>query len=140
MGSPMEDHTNKSFHIRVIDNVCADIPERWSSPSTVRRIVFIPELSSSSSPDFVWPAMEEIGTLQRTYRSTRPELSVFSDGLWKNLNSATWIHADAAVMQRRLCISAQTGPSGHCRQNATEQALRRAFFSKLLIQDNRVFV
>lgn len=128
------------FHIRGTDNVWADMLGRWSSPSTIRRIVKIPELPSSSSPDFIWPTMEELATLQQTYNSTRPEHFIFSDGLWKNPNSAIWIPDNAADMQLRLYIIAHTVPSGHRGHMATKQALPRAFFWKTITQDIRVFV
>lgn len=49
----MYDYT--CFHIKGVENVWADLLGRWSAVKTVRRLVRVPELPSSTDPDFEWP-------------------------------------------------------------------------------------
>lgn len=53
------------FHIKGQDNVWADLLGRWSAPPTLRRLVRIPVLPSSSEGDFEWPSRESISISQK---------------------------------------------------------------------------
>ncbi len=59
-------------HIKGEDNVWADILGRWSAPRTIRRIVSIPPVPSTSSADFEWSVPENVCELQQQYETERP--------------------------------------------------------------------
>lgn len=59
-------------HISGEDNVWADLLGRWSAPKTIRRLIHLPVLPSSSSEEFVWPSRSEIADTQQQYRSSMP--------------------------------------------------------------------
>ena len=128
------------FHIKGSDNVWADLLGRWSAPSTVRRLVHIPELPSSSAEDFEWNTATVISTSQQTAASEMPPNLVPVEGLWQNPNGAIWIPDSDPDLQLRLCVIAHTGPSGHRGQSATETALRKRFFWSTMTTDVRSFV
>lgn len=127
-------------HIKGIDNVWADIIGRWTHPITIRRLVEIPELPSSSSSDFDWPSRSEVHAVQMTYETIRPKNLALEDNLWKYPDGATWIPNDSIDMQLRLCIIAHTGPSGHRGVQPTESILRKSFFWDTISSDVRTFV
>lgn len=60
-------------HIRGTDNVWSDLLTRFSAPSTVRRILHIPVLSSSSHLDFDWLTQEFVENSQSTYAEEHPK-------------------------------------------------------------------
>lgn len=116
------------FHIKGTDNVWADLFGRWSAPGTVRRLISIPVLPSTATPDFEWPSVEELSSCQRLHESTRPTNTRLENGLWRNPVGSIWVPDDAGSLQLRLCVISHTGPSGHRGQAATENALHKTFF------------
>lgn len=129
------------IHIKGPDNVWGDLLGRWSTtPSTIRHLVHILELPSSSAKDFEWPTGEELHKIQHT-RAKRPsDLVQGDDGIWKTEKSSVWIPADAADFQLRLCVIAHTGPAGHRARTATLQAIQKEFFWRYMEEDVHKFV
>lgn len=127
-------------HIKGVDNVWADLLGRWSVPSTIRRLVHIPVLPSSSAADFDWPDPSGIADEQQRLHSTRPQGLIFSDGLWRNEANAVWIPDDCDELQLRLCVIAHTGPSGHRGASSTESTVRQHFFWPTMKTDVDTFV
>ena len=128
------------YHIKGEDNVWADLLTRWSTvPSTVRRLVRIPELPSSCSDDCEWPSRSVIATIQEDNASARPDDLVLTDGLWTFWDGKIWVPEDASDLQLHLCIIAHTGPAGHRGRDATESALRSKFNWPTLTDDVRAF-
>ena len=129
------------FHIKGEDNVWADLLVRWSViPTTVRRIVRIPELPSSSTTDFEWPSCADIAATQVVHISMRPLHFVLHNGLWSFLYCLAWIPDDASDLQLRLCNIAHTGPSGHRGRKSTESVLKSRFTWVTLPADFQAFV
>jgi len=127
-------------HIKGTDNVWADLLGRWSAAPTVRRIVHIPELPSSSDSAFNWPSSDTIYVEQTAHCSARPDNLTLKDKLWRNENDAVWIPDESSDLHLRLCIIAHTGPSGHRGQDTTEKILRASFFWSTMTVDIRSFV
>lgn len=130
----------KCVHIRGFENVWADLLGRWSAPVTIRRLVRVPVLPSSSSSDFTWPTSDEISSSQFRHAQDRPPNLVLVDGLWKNSAHSVWIPDACDNLHLRLCIIAHTGPSGHRGVKATESTLRQNFFWSTISPDIRTFV
>lgn len=128
------------FHIKGTDNVWADLLGRWSASKTVRRLIRIPELPSSSSEDFEWPALDNIVAAQSSSDSERPHSLTLDGSVWCNPNGAIWIPDSASDLQLRLCIIAHTGPSDHRGQSTTETVLRANYFWSTMTSDVRTFV
>lgn len=128
------------IHIKGVDNVWADLLGRWSQPATVRRLITIPPLPSSSSDDFEWPTEGEIIHTQNQAANSRPADLINQEGLWNNHEGAVWIPNDAVDLQMRLCVIAHTGPSGHRGVKATVKLLSKMFFWQTLSVDVRDFV
>ena len=128
------------FHIKGLDNVWADLLGRWSAPRTVRRLVRIPALPTSSAPEFVWPSIQAIADIQSAAEQERPPHLTLVQNVWKNSSNAVWIPDSAADIQLRLCIIAHNGPAGHRGQSATEIAMRTSFFWSTMKSDIRAFV
>ena len=130
------------YHIKGDDNVWADLMSRWSSsPATIRRIVRVPELPSSSATDFDWPSRDAVFKVQQEHAASRPAHFILDDQLWIDPDSkAIWIPDDATDIQLRLCIIAHTGPAGHRGAASTEQSLWAAFHWSTMNADVRTFV
>eukprot|EP00737_Agarophyton_chilense_P002334 gb/GEZJ01002651.1/.p1 GENE.gb/GEZJ01002651.1/~~gb/GEZJ01002651.1/.p1 ORF type:complete len:320 (+),score=20.64 gb/GEZJ01002651.1/:2674-3633(+) len=122
----LSSYSYNCLHIQGPDNVWADLLTRWSAPSTVRRIVQVPALPSSSASDFE-SAITEIATRQDEHRSTRPNHVVLLDGVWKTAKNAIWIPDKSNEFHLRLCIIVHTGHSGHRNQLATFKVLQKHF-------------
>jgi transposase InsO family protein len=127
-------------HIKGAENVWADLMSRWALPLTVRRLVQIPTLPSSSAPDFEWPTSAALLDVQNRHRHERPPHLVLVDGLWCTPGGAKWIPDEASDMQLRLCVIAHTGPSGHRAIAATLNALRSCFHWSTMTSDVQAFV
>lgn len=127
-------------HIPGEENVWADLLSRWVPTGTVRRLVSVPVLPSSSSPEFEWPSIGDISVIQEQFKAERPEHLTNCEGLYKNPSGAVWIPDSAADLQLRLCIIAHTGPSGHRGSKTTESTLRKKFFWATMTTDVRIFV
>lgn len=128
------------IHIKGEDNVWADLLGRWSAPPTLRRIIKIPVLASSSNAEFDWPSQNAVINVQSEYIDHIPD-NMHQDGdLWKNTAGAVWIPEQAEELQLRICIAAHTGTGGHRGQEATEIAIRRCYFWPTLTVDVRLFV
>ena len=116
------------YHIKGEENVWADLMSRWSSKApTVRRIVRVPELSSSSDADFEWPSQSTLIKVQQDHAAPRPADLVLNDHLWTYPDGSIWVPDSADDLQLRLCIIAQTGPAGHRGAASTEQSLSESF-------------
>lgn len=126
-------------HIKRIDNVWADIIGRWSQPATLRRIVKIPELSSSDAEDFQWPNGKEIAKEQAEHDDVRPNNLELESGLWVNSTGSVWIPDDSTDLQMRLCVIAHTEPSGHRGGKSTEFTLKNVNFWCTLSMDVNAF-
>ena len=123
------------FHIKGADNLWADLLGRWSAPVTVRRLVQIPELPSSASPEFEWPTVTTLVTAQQEFKDERPANLVLKDDAWRNPSGAIRIPDSASDIQLRLCIIAHTEPSGHRGRDTTIKVLRGSFFWSTLTAD-----
>jgi transposase InsO family protein len=128
------------LHIKGTDNVWADLLGRWSAPATIRRLIRIPELPSSSDPDFEWPSLDSLADAQQTYAAIRPPGLSQSHAVLRNPEGAIWIPDPASDLQLRLCVIAHTGPSGHRGQAVTESALRQHYYWSTMSADVRSFV
>lgn len=127
-------------HIKGTDNVWADIIGRWTQPSTMRRIVKIPELPSSDNTEFSWPTPTEIAEQQTAHADLRPRDLRLENGLWVNDSGSTWIPDDSSDLQTRLLIIAHTGPSGHRGATSTESTLKKYYFWSTLSADTKAFL
>lgn len=128
------------FHIRGADNVWADLLGRWAAPTTIRRIVRIPELPSSSTEGFEWPTAPSIISAQESAAEERPPNLCREENIWKNPSGAIWIPDSSSDLQLRLCIIAHTGASGHRGAGSTEKVLRKYYFWSTMTTDIRSFV
>ena len=130
------------IHIRGIDNVWADLLGRWSAPPsrTIRRLVHIPELPSSSSDNFDWPNAEEVLKAQQKFLEKRPSGLTKRNNLWVNENVSIWIPDESDELQLRLCIIAHTGPSGHRGCSSTLSTLSSAYHWSTIKADVKTFV
>lgn len=133
-------YTHICVHIKGLENVWADILSRWTPPATIRRLVKIPVLPSSSDEDFAWPTASEISKEQEKHGNKRPEFLTQSDGLWKNPIASIWIPEQSDDLHLRLCVIAHTSSSGHRAHSSTEKILRKSFFWSTLSADVRTFV
>ena len=128
------------FHIKGADNVWADLLGRWSVTTTIRRLVRIPELPSSSATGFEWPTLDEIYQTQTDSENQRPgNLEKVAD-VWRNKEGAIWVPDTALDLQLRLCIIAHTGPSGYRGASSTASVLRAHYFWSTAASDVRSFV
>lgn len=66
-------------HIKVEDNVFADLLGRGAAIPTVRRLVRVPVLPSSSAEGFIRPSVEELEKDQEKHYSTLPPMHVFGN-------------------------------------------------------------
>lgn len=130
------------LHIKCPENVWADLLSLWSAPTVrvVRRLVKIPELTSSSAEDFGRLTPETIKEAQAKYENECPLNLELVDDLWCNPAGAKWIPNDASDLQLRLCIIAHTGPSGHRTSSTTERTLRDSLFWSTMSSDIRTLV
>lgn len=134
-------YTYICVHIPGCDNVWADLISRWTPSPTLRRLVSVPVLPSSSSADFLWPSPDEVSCAQQEHLASRPpQVSPASDGLYKTASGAIWIPDASNDLQLRLCVIAHTGPSGHRAGQPTEDALAGRFFWSTLSTDVNHFV
>ena len=128
------------YHIKGDENVWADLLGRWSAPNTVRRIVQIPELPSSSDPEFIWPDLREIEAIQRDNKINQPEGLKAVDTVLYTDSGAIWIPNSSTDLQLRLCIIAHTGTAGHRGRASTEMVLKKSYFWSTLSTDVENFV
>lgn len=107
--------TTTRVHIKGVEDHWADLIGRWTQPETIRRLVQIPVLPTTSSDDFVWPTAAELAIVQEDNRDSLPSsLNQNKDeSLWRTAKGAIWIPDNADGAQLRLCVVAHTGPSGH---------------------------
>ena len=131
-------------HINGTDNVWADLLGRWSAAlPTIQRLVYVPELPSSSAEDFEWPTAVDLYKAQQSApEDARPPAlkQENADALYKTETNAVWIPDEAADMQLRLCVIAHTGPAGHRGYAATTKALQDCFTWTTLKQDVKDFI
>lgn len=129
------------YHMKGEENVWADLLTRWSAArTTVRRLVRIPELSSSCLDDFEWPTPSVLASAQEEHKASRPADLNLQDGLWTFKDNTIWIPDAASDLQLRLCIIAHTGPAGHRGCTATESVIRSKFTWSTVSADVRSFV
>lgn len=80
------------LHIKGEENVWYDLLTRFSAGSgTVRRLVHIPELPSSTISDFDWPSRDAIALVKDFTSSDRSNNIVLKDGLWAFPDGSIWI-------------------------------------------------
>lgn len=117
------------YHIKGDENVWADLLPRWSTTqTTVRRIVRVPELPSSSDANFKWPSPSAIAKAKQDHAASRPAGLIQTDHLWTFKDTAAvWIPDAGDDLHLRLCFIAYTGPSGHRGSRSTEEVLSRSF-------------
>lgn len=106
--------------IRGMDNVWADLIERWAPPPTIRRIVCVPPLSSAAANEVLCPTTESIAIAQETVATVRPKDLANINGLWTTVQGATWIPDDSMDLQVCLFIIAHITLFGHSGLSATE--------------------
>ena len=127
------------IHIKGSENVWADLLSRWAtlSNNTIRRLVTVPQLPSTSENEFEWPTSEEILKVQSA--SSRPLHLKHTDGLWLTSSGQTWIPDNADELQLRLCIIAHTGAPGHRGIEAKTKSLADKFYWTTLSNDVQLF-
>lgn len=76
-------------------NVWVDLLGCWSAPGTVRRLVQIPLLASTSSPYFVRPAMESILQIQQEISAPLPSEVKLVDEVHRYSAGKFWIPTNA---------------------------------------------
>lgn len=126
-------------HISGEENVWADLLGRWSAPKTIRRLISIPALPSSSSAEFIWPTRDEIATVQKEHRSSMPDNLEEEDGLFMFPSKSIWIPDESDDLQLRICIIGHTGPAGHRGVETTTSAIKEVFQWSTLRQDVQAF-
>lgn len=89
------------IHIDGTDNVWADLLGRWADPSTVRQIVQVPELPSSSESEFTWPIAETIRSTPEQFEKDRMANLDLIGGMWTNTFDAIWIPDEASDLNLR---------------------------------------
>lgn len=118
-----------------------DLLSRWVAAPTLRRLVTVPTLPSSSGNEFTWPHTAELKAAQMAHSDDRPNaVSYNADGLYSTPAGAVWIPEASTDLQLRLCIIAHTGPSGHRAASTTADMLRTQFYWRTLEEDILVFV
>lgn len=127
------------IHIKGEDNVWADLLGRWTAP-TIRRLVHIPALPSSSAPDFECTTGKERYKHQQTATPPPTLVQDTADGLWKTASNAIWIPDNDAYLQLRLCLILHTCRAGHRAPTATLHPLQNTFFWCDMVDDVQRFI
>lgn len=135
----MSNYNYTCVHISGEDNVWADLLGRWSAPKTIRRLIYLPALPSSSSEEFVWPSRKDIAAAQELHRSSMPGDLNEEDGLMVFSSSAIWIPDESEELQLRICVIGHTGPAGHRGVQATTSAIKSVFQWSTLVDDVQMF-
>lgn len=93
-----------------------------------------------TSPEFQWPKMAEIVTLQK--EADRPEGVQWSDnrGYFVIFGDKVWIPTMAEDLIERVCVIGHAGASGHRGQNATLQAIKTWCWWESMEDNVKVFV
>lgn len=100
-------------HIKGHDNVWADFLGSCFAASTVRHLVLVPDLPTSSHSASERPSVFSFEHVQHKYSMNRPDNRIFSERLWKNESGALWIPSYEEDQHLRRCVIARTGPAGH---------------------------
>lgn len=127
-------------HISGEDNVWADLLGRSSAGHTIRRIVYVPPLPSSSDPEFTWPCLQSIADAQQSHDREKPPTVELKDGIMRYSNGPIRIPDKSDDLHLRLCIIAHTGPSGHRGRVTTKNVLSENIKWTTLSDDVRPFV
>ena len=70
------------YHIKGEENFWADLMSLWYSKApTVRRILRVSELPSSSDADFKWPSQSTLIKVQQDHAASRPADLILNDHL-----------------------------------------------------------
>ncbi|ETP13878.1 hypothetical protein F441_11108 [Phytophthora nicotianae CJ01A1] len=85
-----------------------------------------PPLCPLDQDGFVWPTIEEIGSVQALYDA--PKGATLSDDELRLVNDVMWIPSGAHDLTRRLLIVAHYGRNGHCGMHVMENHIRRLFY------------
>lgn len=104
---------NVYYHSNGYNNVCADLLGRWSTPLTVRRLLFDSPLVSASDDESVWPKRNGIACARNTTSFSRPKHLTHVYNLWRNVDGAVGILANEDHLQLRLCVIAHSSAADH---------------------------
>lgn len=114
-------------HIKSEENVWADLLVHWSASPTIRLLVHVSALPSSTDEKFDWPGLDKIAASQGTNLASQPPGLQLKDGIWLSKAGAMWIPDSADDLRLRLHIIAHTGPAGHRSFYNPDWSLRSAF-------------
>lgn len=95
-------------HIAGEDNIWADLIGRWSHPCTIRRLVQIFVLPSSSSLELVCPSFKKPVKAQTEIENERPSNIVFSESLWRFFRSPQYGFQRVSKIRTYACASSYT--------------------------------
>lgn len=121
------------------DNVWADILPRWTVVTSIRRIVSIPDIMSSSDEYFDWQMAAEVFSIQEKFLTERLPNLCIENGAWNNTGNTTCVPDSASNLQLRRCVIAHTGPAGLRGRDATQMVLRLALFWTTIERDRDTF-
>ena len=129
------------YHIKGKQNVWADMISRWTPGNvTLRRLVHIPPLVTSSEEETTWPTVQEIIEIQKRHRSSLPQTIIEKNGIYITSDNAISIPPDENLLQLRICIIAHCGAAGHRGFKNTMLSIKDHFFWKEMEEDVKRFV
>ncbi|ETV82186.1 hypothetical protein H257_04897 [Aphanomyces astaci] len=130
-------------------NVWGDLLCRWGSAPADQPVVNVRKLIHVVSPlqqvDFEWPTAATIRGIQRSTMEgggTLPNGMDWDDDshFYVDPDGRIWIPDGAVDLQKRICVMAHQGASGHRRIAATTKSVYDKFMWKTLSTDVEAFV
>lgn len=89
------------------------------------------------SPEFEWPSLEYVKTVQQEHSSNKPKSAAKDKDGIIIMNGASWIPDECVDLKLRILTIAHAGNAGHRGSDSTWNAIRERFAWKDLREDTK---
>ncbi|OWZ15123.1 hypothetical protein PHMEG_00011292 [Phytophthora megakarya] len=134
-------------HISGENNMGADILSRWKTTELVKTpvsrlnvLAVVPPVFPLMNPDFQWPVLKEITSLQQSTDRTDAVPWAEERSCYVIFGDKVWIPPTAEDLMERIRVIGHAGGSGHRSQSATLQAIKAWCWWESMEADVKSFV